>query len=229
MLLRRSPGALAIAAVIALAACAQHGVTPSLPSQAYGLPNTSTPPDCKGQKTLSDYATIAKNLKAGGGKFCIPAFGGWGGDLRYPSVKPSVKLTLSDSTDNWDNFANLLSSSNDPLFYMQFSISGGTQFGSKLKAGGGLTSATLVPGDTYTAIGQAKVFGFKVKLGPCYIVATKGKYGGVISGLGALVKGQDLPEAVTGIIEIYSGQLTSTDCSTLDASGKMIPARLSGS
>jgi hypothetical protein len=37
------------------------------------------------------------------------------------------------------------------------------------------------------------------------VTATKGKYGGVIGGVGTLLKGVTIPAAVNGVIEIYSG------------------------
>jgi hypothetical protein len=43
-------------------------------------------------------------------------------------------------------------------------------------------------------------------------VATKGKYGGVIGGVGTLLKGQTVPNNTSGIIEIYPGQNASVKC-----------------
>jgi hypothetical protein len=51
-----------------------------------------------------------------------------------------------------------------------------------------------------------------VKFGPCYTTATKGKYGGVIGGIGALLKSEKIPFKVSGVIEIYSGQQTGMEC-----------------
>ena len=67
-------------------------------------------------------------------------------------------------------------------------------------------------GDPYTAFGEAIVFGYHYKFKPCYAVATKGKHGGVIGGLGSLLKGVDVPTSGSGFIEIYSGQQSSTEC-----------------
>ena len=75
------------------------------------------------------------------------------------------------------------------IFYLQLAISGGTKFGENVSAGGGLTGQQIVPGQPYTAYGRASVSGFHVNFGPCYAVATKGKYGGVIGGIGTLLKG----------------------------------------
>jgi hypothetical protein len=201
---------LAIATALLLAACAQHGgsVLPASP-QAAALPDLS-PPDCKGQQNEQDYATLTASLSTSGGSFCIPAYGGFGGKLKYPSVSPSIKLTLSTSTENYNNQPILGSGS--PLFFLEFSTSGATTFGRKLKAGGGLTGSEIVKGQPYTAYGRASLYGYKITLGPCYAVATKGKYGGVIGGLGSLIKGESIPFAVSGVIEVYSGRQTSTKC-----------------
>ncbi len=75
-----------------------------------------------------------------------------------------------------------------------------------------MTAKKIVPGKPYTAYGQAKVSGLTFNFGPCYSVATKGKYGGVIGGIGTLLKGQSIPVAASGVIEIYSGKQTSTKC-----------------
>jgi hypothetical protein len=182
---------------------------PSLPfsSSAVAL---KAPKDCKGQQNESEYATLSGSLNTAGGSFCIPAYAGYGGKLKYPTVDPSVKFTLSTSTQNWDNFESLLSGT--PIFYLEFSISGATRFGDTIKKGGGLTGAGLTAGDDYTLIGQIKVFGQKLELGPCYTTATKGRFGGVIGGLGSLVKGEDLPTSASGYVEIYDGKETSTPC-----------------
>lgn len=206
----RLSGWLAIAAAVTLSACAQHAST-LLPvsSQSVALPDRN-PPNCKGQKTEKDYSTITASLKTSGGSFCIPAYGGFGGKLKYPNLSPSIQLTLSASTENYDNFPTL--GSGTPIFYLAFSTSGGTTFGGNLKSGGGLTSKQIVPGDDYTAYGQASIYGYKVDFGPCYTTATKGRYGGVIGGIGALLKGEQIPFKVSGVIEIYSGQQSGTEC-----------------
>ena len=206
----RLAGSLAIVATLVFSGCAQHG-NGSLPvsPQAVALPDR-TPPSCKGQVDKSDYATLTGKLKTAGGSFCIPAYGGFGGNLKYPSLSPSIQLTVSSGTENFDNFPTL--GSGTPIFYLAFSTSGGTTFGKDLKSGGGLTGKQIVAGQPYTAYGEAVVFGDKVKFGPCSTTATKGKYGGVIGGIGALLKSEDIPFKVSGIIEIYSGEQTSAQC-----------------
>ena len=206
----RLAGSLAIVTTLVFSACAQHGNGP-LPAspQALATPDR-TPRSCKGQVNKSEYATLTGKLKTAGGSFCIPAYGGFGGDLKYPSLNPTIQLTLSSGTENFDNFPTL--GSGTPIFYLAFSTSGGTTFGKDLKSGGGLTGKQVVAGQPYTAYGQASVYGDKVKFGPCYTTATKGKYGGVIGGIGALLKSEEIPFKVSGVIEIYSGEQTGMQC-----------------
>jgi hypothetical protein len=206
----RLSGPLAIVGVLIFSACAQHAAAP-LPAapQAIAIPDR-TPPSCKGQVNKSDYATVSGSLKTTGGSFCIPAYGGFGGQLRYPSLSPTISLTLDAGTSNFDNFPTL--GSGTPIVYLGFSTSAGTTFGSNLKSGGGLAGKQIVPGDPYTAYGEATVYGDKVKFGPCYVTATKSKYGGEIGRIGALLKGEDIPFKVSGVIEIYSGEQTGMEC-----------------
>jgi len=206
----RLAGSLAIVATLVFSACAQrsNGLLPVSP-QAVVTPDR-TPRSCKGQVNKSEYATLTGKLKTAGGSFCIPAYGGFGGGLKYPSLNPSIQLTLSSGTENFDNFPTL--GSGTPIFYLAFSTSGGTTFGKDLKSGGGLTGKQVVAGQPYTAYGEASVFGYKAKFGPCYTTATKGKYGGVIGGVGALLKNEDIPVKVSGVIEIYSGEQTGMEC-----------------
>jgi hypothetical protein len=211
-----SRGAPIIAAVALLTACAQQGATlPGMP--AFGSDATQrvirpdlTPPQCKGQKNAKDYASLTVRLSTKGGAFCIPAFGGFGGTVKYPSANPSVKLSLISSTANYDNMPEL--GQGTAIFYLQLALSSGTVFGKNVSPGGGLASRSIVPGDPYTIYGQAVVDRVKVNFGPCYVIATKSKYGGAISGIGTLLKGESVPVAATGVIETYSGQQTNTTC-----------------
>jgi hypothetical protein len=201
---------IAVAVTIVLGACAQHGsaLLPTSP-QAVATPDRK-PPSCKGQVNESEYGTLTGKLKTGGGSFCIPAYGGFGGKLNYPSLSPSITLTLSTSTQNYDNFPTL--GSGTPIFYLAFTTSGSVTFGGKIKSGGGLTGKQIIAGDPYSAYGEATIYGYKVKFGPCYTTATKGKYGGVVGGIGGLLKNEQIPFKVSGVIEIYSGEQTSMQC-----------------
>ncbi|MBV8280536.1 MAG: hypothetical protein JO347_00545 [Candidatus Eremiobacteraeota bacterium] len=196
-----------------LAACSTHAGGP-LPSTAFAPPAVALPdagpPACKGQKTTKNYASLTVTLSTKGGTFCIPAYGGFGGSVSYPGANPSVKLNLISSTKNYNHLPQL--GKGTAIFYLQLALSGGTSFGSHVQAGGGLTAKKIVPGKPYTAYGQATISGFTFPFGPCYAVAKKGKYGGVIGGIGTLLKGQTIFAAASGLIEIYSGKQTSTKC-----------------
>lgn len=206
-------GVICAATAAVLSACAQHGgsVIPSnsLGSLALSLPDVN-PPMCKGQKNAPKYASLTVTLSTKGGSFCIPEFGGFGGSVKYPSANPSVKLKLISSTTNYNHQPDL--GKGAAIFYLQLALSAGTSFGANVQAGGGLTGSKIDPGKAYTAYGQAVVFGLKIPFGPCYAVATKGKYGGVIGAIGTLLKGANVPVAASGVIEIYSGKQTSTKC-----------------
>src|SRR5579863_4154385 len=146
--------AAAISAAL-LTGCGLHGtmVPPAGSSSvAVSLPYAKLH-DCKGQQNSQYYATLTVTLLTKGGSVCIPTFGGFGGSVRYPGASPSVNLTLTSSTTNYDNMPQL--GSGTPIFYLQLAISGGTSFGTKVKAGGGLTSQSITPGQTYTVFGQA--------------------------------------------------------------------------
>jgi hypothetical protein len=199
------------AAAALLASCAQHGsMMPASPSAIAPLEPDLTPPECKGQKDAKKYSSLTETLSTKGGTLCIPEFGGFGGTVKYPGANPSIQLTLTSSTTNYDGLPKL--GKGAAIFYLQLATSGKTSFGTKGTAGGGLTGAKIVPGKAYTAFGQATVFSVPFNFGPCYAIATKGKYGGVIGGLGTILKGQSIPFAATGVIEIYSGKQTSTEC-----------------
>lgn len=204
---------LAAVAAASLTACAQHAL-PTLPSAPASVSSAMqadlVPPNCPGQKTTKKYAELTVLLSSKGGKLCVPAYGGFGGEVRYPGANPQVKLTLVSSTKDYNHQPQL--GKGTAIFYLQLGISGGTTFGSRVRPGGGVTSKKILPGKPYTAYGQAVIFSFKVPFGPCYTVATKGPYGGVIGGVGTLLKGQSVPAKASGIIEIYTGKQTSTKC-----------------
>jgi hypothetical protein len=201
-----------------LAGCAQHGAmlpsTPLSPAWLGALQGAvrpdSGPPSCRGQKSTKNYSSLTVTLSTRGGSLCIPEYGGFGGSVKYPGANPSVKLQLISSTTNYDHLPEL--GQGTAIFYLQLALSGATQFGSHVKAGGGLTAKEILPGMPYSAYGQATISGFTLKFGPCYSVATKGKYGGVIGAIGTLLKGVTIPVAAKGIIELYSGKQTSTKC-----------------
>lgn len=196
-----------------LTACASNSGASLTPagSQVFSpqLRPDKVPPACKGQKTTKKSATLKQTLSTKGGQLCIPAFGGFGGTIQYPGANPSVALTLTSSTKN-KKLTKL--GKGTPIFNLQLALSGPTSFGTNLPAGGGLTGKKLIPGTTYTAFGQASALGLSVPLTPCYVKATKGRFGGVIGGLGTLLKGVNVPVAAQGYIQIYSGKQASGKC-----------------
>jgi hypothetical protein len=199
----------------ALAGCAPQ-TQRSLPATtSMRQPATSeasiSPPPCKGQQTTKQYATVEEQLQAAGGKICVPAFGGFGGKIAYPNVNPSIGVTITTSTTNYDKMPNL-GGSGTPILYIQLSISGATSFGETLPHGGALLGAGIIPAQTYTAFGQASAFGFKQNLTPCYARAGKSTYGGKLGGFGKLLEGQSAPSAATAVVEIYPGKQASLKC-----------------
>lgn len=196
-----------------LTACASNSTVPLAPSgsQVFApqLQAARVPAPCKGQKTTKKSAQLKETLSTSGGKLCIPAFGGFGGTIQYPAANPSVSMTLTSSTKN-KKLSKL--GNGKPIFYLQLALSSGTTFGTNLRAGGGLTGKKLIPGTPYTAFGQASAFGITATFTPCYVKAIKGKFGGVIGGLGTLLKGLNVPVAAKGYIEIYPGKQASGKC-----------------
>jgi hypothetical protein len=195
-----------------LAACARSGgpMPPfgSLTPQTTAL--AENPPQCEGQKNAKDYASVTETLTTQGGSLCIPEFGGFGGTVKYPSANPSVNVSLISSTSDYDNLPQL--GSGTAIFYLQLAISGGTSFGNKVRRGGGLTSSTIQPNEPYTVFGEVVVDSIPFQFSPCYAIAKKGKYGGVIGGVGTLLKGEQVPTKASGFIEIYSGRQADGKC-----------------
>lgn len=209
----------ALIAFAALAACSSHGSMPSALPQTPAFAGSAqpldeallAPPACKGQKTTKTHSTVSDKLLTSGGRICIPSFGGFGGTVAYPPANPSIVLTLISSTTNYTGKLPSLHSG-QPIFYLQIAIPSGTTFGTGVPAGGGLTAASITAGKAYTVYGQAKIDGFPFNFTPCTAVATKGKYGGVIGGVGTLLKGQSVPGAASGVIEIYAGKSATGKC-----------------
>lgn len=209
----RYASVLVLFAAASLAGCNAQNAGNALPQAMQGAPLVpdSGPPACAGQKTTDQYASVTETFSTSGGTICIPAFDGLGGSVKYPPAKPSTSVGLISSTTNYNHKLPSLHSGT-PIFYLQLSIAGATTFGNNVKAGGGLTGKSITPGSTYTAYAQAKIDGFPVNFKPCYAVAKKGRYGGVIGGVGSLLKGQSVPAPAAGVIEIYPGQSTSEAC-----------------
>ncbi|HEX4012524.1 MAG TPA: hypothetical protein VHX17_01405 [Candidatus Cybelea sp.] len=203
-------------AIAALSACAQHEgttlpATPLAVQNSVGVPNaTATPPPCKGQKNGKTFASLNVTLSSKGGAFCVPAIGGFGGTISYPKAKPAVKVALISSSTNYKKLPEL--GTGTAIFYLQMTLATGTTFGNAIRPTGGLTAATISSGKPYTVYGQATVSGQKITFGPCYSVATKGKYGGVVGAIGALLEYGAVPTKAAGFLEVYSGKQTATQC-----------------
>lgn len=199
---------LAFAAALFLAACAQSSGT--MPAQARLARVLTGPLPCKGQRTTKKYGSLARKLQAKGASFCIPAFGGFGGSLQYPGVKPPVKLTIRTSTANIYGEPQL--GTGTSIVYVNLHFHAGTQFRSKLESKGGLTSEAIEVGDTYTAYGIVAVGHLVRMFPPCYTIATQGPYGGILPNLGELLSDVTVTGAGYGVIEIYSGAQVSQEC-----------------
>lgn len=207
--------ALAFAAAL-LAACSGHGPGALLPTATTSMSGAMAvmnlvPPNCKRQKTTSTYASKTEKMTSAGGTLCVPAFGGFGGSITYPGANPAITLKLTTSTTNYTGSLPKLSKG-APIVYLQFATSGATSFSANAPAGGGLTGKAFVPGTTYTAFGQVNALGSTVPLKPCYARATAGNFGGVVGGLGTLLKGQQAPFQVSGVIEVYKGKRAKAAC-----------------
>jgi hypothetical protein len=218
----------AVGAMALLAGCASNsGAIPAQSSVAApdvlsGLgPGPSAPdakalPKCKGQKNTKDYAKVAKellNLK--GGSLCVPAFGGWGGDIQYPeqmgSAKYNVGLITSTKAYKGGNFPP--AGSQKPIFYLQLAFNSFPGFYSTIPKGNPLVSSHLVPKKTYTV----KLYVYYYALGweqigsGCYQVAEKSKYGGALPAVGGIFENVTFSEK-NGVIEIFPGMSVSTQC-----------------
>jgi hypothetical protein len=172
--------------------------------------STSVPP-CAGQHTTRKYGELTARLKRTGGSLCIPAFAGFGGSMQYPRVDRSAKLTIRTSSENL-YYEPELGDSGAPMVYINLHFHRGTHFGKKVQADGGLTSAAILPGDSYTAYGIVGVGHLVLRFPPCYSVATEGQYGGVFPNLGNLFSDTTITGAGYGVIEIYSGEQVSQAC-----------------
>jgi hypothetical protein len=198
--------------VIMLAGC---GGAQSVTSGAVSPPATFAaatvgPPSCNRQHTTKRYASITATLKTKGGLFCVPAFGGFGGSIKYPAVETSVKLTMHTSIKDIYDEPQL--GTGTSIVYLNLHFHAGTHFGSSVRNKGGLISATIYPGDAYTAYGIVAVGHLELMFPPCYSIATQGPYGGVIPNLGNLVSNTTITGPGYGVIEIYLGQQVSQEC-----------------
>ena len=177
------------------------------------LPGVSAPPKCKGQKNTKDYAVVASQaVPEKGGSLCVPAFGGWGGDIQYPETQSSTKLTVSLTSSTTAYTGGRFPPVKGAIFYLQWAFSYPPYFDATLPKGNPLVSSKLKPKQAYT-IGfwvYYYALGWSSEVS-CYQVAQSSKYGGSLAEVGAVLENEDLGEK-TGAIEVFKGKLTSTQC-----------------
>jgi hypothetical protein len=174
-------------------------------------PAATSVPSCVGQRTTSKYGELTARLKRTGGSLCIPAYGGFGGSMQYPRVDRSAKLTIRTSLEDLYDEPQL-GNSGAPMVYINLHFHRGTHFGNRVQSNAGLTSAAIVPGDSYTAYGIVGVGHLILRFPPCYSVAVSGPDGGIFPNLGNLFNEITITGAGYGVIEIYSGEQVSQTC-----------------
>ena len=104
---------------------------------------------------------LRRRFRPKAGAFCIASLAGLGGSLTYPPANPSVGVTLTGSTTNYNGKLPSLHSGK-PILYLQLAIAGATSFGQNAPAGGGFTGQPVKAGHTYTAYAQAVISGFPI-------------------------------------------------------------------
>jgi len=176
-------------------------------------PYVTAAPKCKGQKGTKDYAVVAsQSMPEKGGSLCVPAFGGWGGDIQYPETQSSTKLTVSLTSSTKAYTGGRFPPVKGAIFYLQWAFSYPPYFDATLPKGNPLVSSKLKPKQAYTV----GLWVYYYALGwssevSCYQVATSSKFGGSLADVGAVLENLDLGEK-TGAIEVFKGKLTSTQC-----------------
>ena len=148
------------------------------------------PPKCKGQVIIAHHAEVTEHVPREGAALCVPSFLGFGGDLGFPAVQPApqpVKLIVN--VPQLGILPGMLLANQRPIFNLEWLPSEQFTFG-KTAPPGGISGARMVPGKTYTGYGVIGFKGGSKKVGPCYSVATRGKYGGVFNNLGTLMEKQ---------------------------------------
>jgi hypothetical protein len=199
-----------------LAGCAQHSgwaLPATSDAQPFRVLPQTGPPPCKGQRTAKEYAYDTETLSTKGGVLCIPVFGGFGGMIPYAPVAPSIKIKLITSTTNYDHKLPELGKGTT-LVYDQLVLSRATTFAKK--GGKGvpvITGTNIVPGKPYSLFVQFIVKGKKENSQPCYSIATKSKYGGVIQTGAVPLRDQSIASDTTVVAELYPGMQTKTKCS----------------
>jgi len=215
----RARAFISILTTLALTACggSSNAPLPSAIAQSAPMAKAGGPAPCPSQSTTSLFAsTPAAAFQSKAGALCIPAFDGFGGTMEYPPAKPSITAALTASTTNYNQQLPTLGKTGKPIYYLQVQTSASTAFGHSLRANGGLTSAKLVAGESYTLYGEGISGGIVhliTNFTPCVATATSGKNGGVIPAFGRLLVRQKLTDgALTIYFEVYKGKLTVQPC-----------------
>jgi hypothetical protein len=209
--MKRLPILTAACAATLLAGCAAPALLPAQPGNAAATARSDAAalPSCKGQKTTKDYAqSQLEALDPKGGTACVPKFKNWGWSIKYPEFTgSSVKATLISSTTAYN--PALFPPYSSGVFYIQIQFSGSVRFGSTIPAGASLASSALKPKKPYTIEASEPLGSLWQILPECYTVATTGKYGPQIGGLGVPMKNYMMSAVV---VSIYEGKLTTNKC-----------------
>ena len=143
-------------------------------------------PKCKGQVIVGQHAEVTEHIPRQGASLCVPSFRGFGGFLGFPSVRPApepVKLIVTVPQ------LGMLAAQHKPIFNLEWLPGAQFRFG-KTAPPGGISGWTMTPGKTYTGSAVIYFKGGHENVGPCYSIATRGKYGGVFYNLGTLMEKQ---------------------------------------
>jgi hypothetical protein len=149
---------------------------------------------------------VVERIPKQGATLCVPSFRGFGGDLGFPGVKPApepVKLIVTVPQRG-------MKLSRTPIFSLQWLPSAQFTFG-KTAPPGGISGVVMTPGKTYTGYGVIGFPGGSKKVGPCYSVATRGRYGGVFNNLGTLMEKQG-GSFIAWDLTIYAGKEATRRC-----------------
>ena len=181
--------------------------TDTLPQTSSEAGTGNRPPKCKGQVIVGHHAEVTERVPREGAALCVPSFRGFGGDLGFPAVDPApqpVKLIVNAPQKG------MLLANHRPIFNLEWLPAEQFTFG-KAAPPGGISGASMIPGKTYTGYGVIGFKGGSKKIGPCYSVATRGKYGGVFNNLGTLMEKQG-GSFIVWDLTIYDGKEASRKC-----------------